>query len=141
MDSDTDFLFKAGIVMFDKICLICFVILNDVNFNLFKMKYKFLFLILFLLLGPVKADWTDPFEKFDTNKNFTNSSLISWKRVDNPTLECSLERARRGFPKHDGQVVACSMWEQDKCLIITAKYTDRDTVGHEIQHCFQGKWH
>lgn len=87
------------------------------------------------------ADWRDPFEKFDTAKNFTNQSKITWVVADNPTAACAAERTRRGFPQYAGKVMACSFWEQTQCTIITSKLTDRDTIGHELQHCFQGNFH
>jgi len=87
------------------------------------------------------ADWRDPFEKFDTGKNFTNQTHLTWVTVDDPTKACAAERSRRGFAQYSGKVMACSFWEQNQCTIITAKFTDRDTIGHELQHCFQGNWH
>ena len=87
------------------------------------------------------ADWTNPFEKFSTSQNFASTVSVTWRPVDNPTQSCSAERAKRGFAQYGGAVDACSFWDGSTCLVITAKVTDRDTVGHEIQHCFQGKWH
>jgi len=96
---------------------------------------------LLLVSSLAYADWQNPFEPVDTSKNFTPSTLITWQPVDNPTKVCSEERVRRGFANYGQAVEACSFWDGKICLIITKKITNRDTIGHELQHCFQGKWH
>jgi len=98
-------------------------------------------LVLLFVTSLAHADWRDAYEPFDASKNFTLESLITWKTVDNPTKSCSEERQRRGFPDRGQPVQACSFWEGSTCLIITKKFPTGDTIGHEMRHCFQGKWH
>jgi len=98
-------------------------------------------LILLFVSSLAHADWRDPFEKFDADKNFTSASNITWKIVENPTKTCSAERVRRGYKDNGQAVEACSFWNGSSCTIITKRMVDRDTIGHEVQHCFQGSWH
>jgi hypothetical protein len=101
---------------------------------------KALFGLLFVA-SLAHADWQNPFEAVDSSKNFTPATLVTWRPVANPTKTCSEERSRRGFTQYGGAVEACSFWDGNTCLIITKYVTNRDTLGHELQHCFQGKWH
>jgi hypothetical protein len=101
---------------------------------------KVLFCLL-LVTNLAHADWRDPYEPIDTSKNFTNESTIVWTPVDNINKSCSEERQRRGFPDHNQPVQACSFWDGKTCLILTKRSPTRETLGHEFQHCFQGKWH
>ena len=92
-------------------------------------------------------------EKFSTESNFVRSSEIIWIQVevDNVFDACDRESKKRGnggFPKLDigKKMDACSFWDPavnrtNVCTIITGNFTDQDTVGHEVRHCFQGNFH
>ena len=45
--------------------------------------------------------------------------------------------------KPDGFVVACAAVEPDKhrCKVVTPLNTTYSTLGHEIRHCFEGRFH
>ena len=86
----------------------------------------------------------NPYEKFDVTHNLTNSTTISWKQVSNVQQSCEQESHRRGLGGFGYSVDACSFWTNgltSNCLVITAKKTDLETLGHEIRHCFQGSYH
>jgi len=101
-------------------------------------------LVLLLFVSNAWAVET-PYDKFSNENNVTNSTTITWRTVDNVKAACDAENARRGFgPFQTGNknMDACSFWDKkDTCIIITAKNTDYWTVGHEMRHCFQGKFH
>ena len=82
---------------------------------------------------------------FDTTKNITNASLISWETVDNVQARCEEESRKRGLGGFGINLEACSFWGKrlgvDVCHIITEKRTNIDTLGHEVRHCFQGSFH
>ena len=93
-------------------------------------------------------------EKFSTDSNFVTTSTIRWVQVDNVFDACDRESKRRGnggFPKLDKgkKMDGCSFWSRpdasnpntNTCTLITAKNTDHETVGHEVRHCFQGRFH
>jgi hypothetical protein len=102
---------------------------------------KFMLALLFVSSTVYAVDQNNPYEKFDATKNFTTQSVITWRAVGDVAGACNAERSKRGLPTFKQPSMACSFWDQNSCLIITGTNTDRDTVGHEIQHCFQGKWH
>ncbi len=80
-------------------------------------------------------------ERFDASRNFTKQSTITWVYADNVTEACNRERVKRGFPTFKEPSMACSFWTDNTCYIITARNTDHDTIGHEVRHCFAGKFH
>ncbi len=107
-------------------------------------KALFIFLI---FAGTVHAN-----EKFSTESNFVRSSEIIWIQVENVFDACDSESKKRGqggFPKLDKgkKMDGCSFWSNPSakktnvCTIITGENTDHDTVGHEVRHCFQGRFH
>jgi hypothetical protein len=98
-------------------------------------------LVLLFATSLVHAGQEDPFEKVDMSKNFTNKITLTVQAVANPTDACHKERLRRGFTSRNQSVDACTFWEQNQCTIIVGLKTDRDTLGHELQHCLQGPWH
>ena len=103
--------------------------------------------VLLMFVGSAYAS-----EKFSTSSNFVTTSTIKWIQVDNVFEACdaeSMNRGNGGFSRlRIGQkMTGCAFWtdpttnKTNMCTIITAKNTDHDTVGHEVRHCFQGKFH
>lgn len=86
-----------------------------------------------------------PFTKFNTDRNVTNQTSITWRQSDDVQAACEAESIRRGNGGFGYSLEACSFWSHSgsssNCLIITAKNTDLDTLGHETRHCFQGEFH
>lgn len=102
--------------------------------------------VLLLLSFNALAFKDDPYEKFDATTNFTQQNIVIWKVVKNASKTCQEESRKRGFNGWSYSVDACSFWNDKHgypltCTIITSKKTDMHTVGHEIRHCFQGKFH
>ena len=128
-------------LVFDCLCRFESYRLHHFNLGLERHCMKKALFGLLFITTLAHADWRDPFEKFSTSKNFASSVVVTWQPVDDPTAACSAERARRVFESYSGKVAACSIYDGKTCLIITGRNTDRDTIGHELQHCFQGSWH
>ena len=108
---------------------------------------KPLLLFLLLLSSTANAEFIDdPYAKFSTKNNFTNSSKITWKPVDNVQEECNKIQTKLNGKPYQYKVMACSEWKEnlffsDECVIITSKNTTMWTIGHEVRHCFQGAYH
>ena len=102
-----------------------------------------------VLLLFISNAWAEtPYDQFTNEKNFTDNTTITWRTVNNVKEECDAENVQRGFkPFEIGKRVmdACSFRDkvdkQNTCLIITAKTTNYWNIGHEVRHCFQGKFH
>lgn len=94
--------------------------------------------------GAVNATITDgdnPFELFDSARNFTVTSKVTWIPVDNIQATCNREAKIRGYASYDYEVKACSFYENDVCIVFTQKKLNMHTLGHEVRHCFQANWH
>lgn len=71
-------------------------------------------------------------------------SVIRWVVVDDPDAEC---RAARGDSNKDfarrtgGEIKACARYTNKSCTIITGPETSHAILGHELRHCFEGKFH
>lgn len=55
---------------------------------------------------------------------------VQWIETDNVKAACFNDRA-----------LACAYPENDPCFVITHFSPDWHTFGHEIGHCFLGRWH
>ena len=84
-----------------------------------------------------------PHDKFPMSKNFTNSTTITIRAVDNVQAVCEVESKKRGLGGFGYGVDACSFWERGttQCTIIVPKMVNYWTLGHETRHCFQGAFH
>lgn len=85
--------------------------------------------------------YDDPFAPFKTSNLKYPTTKITWKSVKNVHAECDKIRAETGSPKYTGGELACATWSNGECTIVTDRYTNMGTVGHEIRHCFFGNWH
>ena len=98
----------------------------------------------FLFASTVYATVTDgdnPFEIFDSNRNFTVTSKVTWIPVDNIQATCDREARIRGYGDFGYELKACSFYENDVCVVFTEKKLNMHTLGHEVRHCFQANWH
>jgi hypothetical protein len=109
------------------------------------MKYILKFILIFISMMIVgtsnSEDWKNPNAKFDARKLMTNTSHITWHRVDHVQKTCERESKKRGFGGFNYPVYACSFWDNKTCDIFTSKTPTLHDVGHEVRHCFQGNFH
>lgn len=83
----------------------------------------------------------DPLEIFDSKRNFTVTSKVTWIPVDNIQATCDREARIRGYGEFGYALKACSFYENDVCVVFTEKKLNMHTLGHEVRHCFQANWH
>lgn len=98
-----------------------------------------------LLATFTSAAEESPYDKFSAKNNFTKNTNVDWVQVDDVRVGCDNESKRRGLPGYPTEVEACSFWSNSffgkTCLIITPRNVSYWTFGHELRHCFQGKFH
>jgi hypothetical protein len=107
---------------------------------------KKVMLIAMMLVSTGAFATEDPEANFSVSNNFTNSTKINWVSVDNVQARCEAESRKRKFGGFGYAVEACSFWDkgpnnENVCTIVTGKYTNMHTLGHETRHCFQGSFH
>lgn len=76
---------------------------------------------------PIKREYTKP------------TVTITWKEVDSE-VELNAACGRSG---EDKKILGCAYIspESTSCLIYTYKGGSLDILGHEMLHCFTGRWH
>lgn len=103
-----------------------------------------LFATLFLTAFTSVAE-ESPYNKFSAKTNFTNRTTVEWVQVDGVRVGCDNESRKRGLPGYPNEVEACSFWYNslfgNTCIIITPRTVSYWTIGHELRHCFQGRFH
>jgi hypothetical protein len=86
-------------------------------------------------------EWDHPSKPFDANPKLRTSVKVEWVTVDDVRKACSDESQKRGHPGINFNIEGCSFPDNNLCIIYTPKATSMHTLGHELRHCFQGKWH
>ena len=105
-----------------------------------KQSHRLAFLLMSIVFH-AHAYKEDPHQSFPTSKNTTNKTTITWTPVDNVQKRCEAESHKRVFGGFNYPVEACSFWASNTCQIVTAKFVNFHTLGHEVRHCFQGEFH
>lgn len=103
-------------------------------------------ILLLLLISFSTAFAETPYEKFSTYDNFTNKTIMVWEQVDNIQEACEAASRKYGNGGYGYKIDACSFWfknnkGEDVCRVLTPKQVNMWTIGHEMRHCFQGRFH
>ena len=94
------------------------------------MKYCFIAL---LLIGC--GNFTvKPYEE-----RITESTIVTWVTLDNAEEECIKSGVKDPGPL--GVIFGCAIYNNKSCRIVTGKTTSMEILGHELRHCFEGKFH
>ena len=94
------------------------------------MRYCF---ILLLLVGCCTFT-VKPYEE-----RVTEATVVTWLTVDDVEKECVKAGAKDPGPFQN--ILGCAIYNKNSCKIMTAKTTSMETLGHELRHCFEGKFH
>jgi hypothetical protein len=90
--------------------------------------------ILVALLTGCSTFIAKPYEE-----RITDSTVVTWTTVDDVEKECIKAGAKD--PGAFQNILACAIYNKNSCKIMTAKTTSMETLGHELRHCFEGKFH
>lgn len=105
---------------------------------------KYIFALLLLTSSLAFAYDESPTDTFNAEHNMTNSTSVTWIQVDNIEKTCTFEASKRGMPNFKYKMRACSFWNRSlfghSCIIYTKHTVNYHTMGHEVRHCFAGKW-
>lgn len=69
---------------------------------------------------------------------------ITWLVVENPHQACIELSAQYRSPfDPDQKIAACAVFSTgtEPCVVVTGEFTSLATLGHEVRHCFEGRWH
>ena len=89
--------------------------------------------IFFLLTG------CSHFTAKSNNERVTQATVVTWTTVDNIDETCKSMGSLDPGLFH--QINGCVKYTRHTCRIFTAKLTSMEILGHELRHCFEGKFH
>lgn len=98
---------------------------------------------LLLPIACMASDWRDGNAKFSAKSNRKETLTVSWMVVPNSKVQATCESISKdsGYGGFGFALDACSFWRKDTCLIVTGAQTTMNQAGHELRHCFQGRFH
>ena len=103
-------------------------------------------LALFLLIPVIAmaqstryASRTSADEAFEANPK-TTPSVIRWVVSLDPDSECRQASGQK-LQDRRGVIRACAVYNSKTCTIITGVETSHAILGHELRHCFEGRFH
>ena len=104
-------------------------------------------MLLMMLLMPViavaqptrYASRTSADEAFEANPKAT-PSVIRWVVSADPDSECRQASGQK-LQDRRGVIRACAVYSSKSCTIITGVETSHAILGHELRHCFEGRFH
>jgi hypothetical protein len=84
-----------------------------------------------------------PWRVFDMKKNLTNKTQleISYVKASEIQAACDAQSRKFGFNGFPNGALACTWYQQNRCVMILPEKVDMRTAGHEFLHCLQGNWH
>ena len=96
-------------------------------------RQSFLLIVFFLLTG------CSHFIAKPYSERVTEGTVVTWTTVDNIHDTCrSMGSADPGLLNI---IDGCVKYTKNTCKIFTAKLTSMEILGHELRHCFEGKFH
>jgi hypothetical protein len=91
-------------------------------------------IILIVLLSGCSTFTTKPYRE-----RITESTTVTWLTVDNVHETCIMMGNKN--PGSFQTLKGCARYDEKSCKIITGKTTTMEILGHELRHCFEGKFH
>ena len=87
-----------------------------------------------LLLAGCSTFIAKPYEE-----RVTEATVVTWLTFDDVENQCIKAGAKDPGPFQ--HLLGCAIYNKKSCRIITGKTTTMETLGHELRHCFEGKFH
>jgi hypothetical protein len=86
-----------------------------------------------------------PYDMFSLENSQAKTAVITIKVVKNIEETCRKLGSKKSNEPTTKYVEACSTWSllggKVICTIFTPKHIDYWILGHEVRHCFQGRFH
>jgi hypothetical protein len=84
-----------------------------------------------------------PWRVFDMKQNLTNKTQLEIRYAKATEIQavCDAQSRKFGFNGFPNGALACTWYQQDRCIMILPEKVDMRTAGHEFLHCLQGNWH
>jgi hypothetical protein len=85
----------------------------------------------------------ESFEPLSIEKRIMNEVGIRWEVREDVAEVCAQASHMGKEQAYFTPPVACAVWDvrKQKCTVITGAKTTHLALGHEVRHCFEGRFH
>ena len=90
--------------------------------------------LLILLLAGCGTFTAKPYED-----RVTEATIVTWITSEDVEKDCINAGVKDPGPLRT--ILGCAKYNAKTCRIYTGKVTTMETLGHELRHCFEGKFH
>lgn len=93
--------------------------------------------------GNLPAHEYEPFKPLPVEKRLMNEVLIRWEVREDVVQFCAKAIQMGKEQAYITPPVACAVWDVPKkeCIVITGPKPTHVALGHEVRHCFEGRFH
>jgi hypothetical protein len=91
----------------------------------------------------IPAHEYEPFDPLSVDKRIMNEVRIRWEVREDVADVCAKAIQMGKEQAYFTPPVACAVWDvqKQKCTVITGAKTTHVALGHEVRHCFEGRFH
>ena len=95
------------------------------------------------LPGNLPAHEYEPFKPLPPEKRLMNEVRIRWEVREDVVEFCARAIKMGKEQAYITPPVACAVWDVPKreCTVITGPQLTHVALGHEVRHCFEGRFH
>ncbi len=85
----------------------------------------------------------DSFTAKPESQRVLNRVRVRWEVRDDVSQVCGQKTGMTAAQTVMASPIACAVWNvpTQECVIITGRQVNHVTLGHELRHCFEGKFH
>jgi hypothetical protein len=93
--------------------------------------------------GNLPAHEYEPFKPLAVEKRLMNEVRIRWEVREDVAQVCAKAIHMGKEQAYITPPVACAVWDLPKkeCTVITGPKPTHVVLGHEVRHCFEGRFH
>lgn len=83
------------------------------------------------------------FTPLPTEKRIMQEVRLRWEVRDDVAAYCAQSTGMGKEQAYITPPVACAIWhvKRQECTIVTGRETSHVALGHEVRHCFEGRFH
>jgi len=95
------------------------------------------------LPGQLPAHEYEPFKPLPADKRLMNEVRLRWEVREDVAQFCAKAIQMGKQQAYITPPMACAVWEEQKqeCVVITGPQPTHVALGHEVRHCFEGRFH
>lgn len=89
------------------------------------------------------ASELESFTAMQPSQRVMDQVKLRWEARDDVAAFCAQAPGMNRERAYTNPPVACAIWNAStrECTVVTAKVTTHLALGHEVRHCFEGRFH